>query len=135
MLSTRFVEELFRPQKMYTLNSTKEIFTKLAHSSIMKLNATSMQKLFDLMLMGLKYQTQLTVQPEELYHITVKHLDTMLALVNGTAAAQNVSSVRDKFVEMAATFTAYDWQIVRQQMYRFFEDKHIKVSLFIQDKI
>jgi hypothetical protein len=40
---------------MYTMQSTKQIFEKLAHSSIMKLNATSMQKLFDLMLMGVKY--------------------------------------------------------------------------------
>ena len=46
---------------MYKMTSTRQIFQKLAHSSIMKLDATSMQKLFDLMLMGLKYQTQLIV--------------------------------------------------------------------------
>ena len=55
MLSKKFVEELFRPQEMYSLVSTRHIFEKLAHSSIMKLNATSMGKLFDLMLMGVKY--------------------------------------------------------------------------------
>jgi len=55
MLAPKFVEELFRPQPMYTLQNTREIFERLAHSSIMKLNATSMQKLFDLMLMGFKY--------------------------------------------------------------------------------
>ena len=42
LLAGRFVEELFRPQTMYTMNATKEIFKKLAHSSIMKLNDTSM---------------------------------------------------------------------------------------------
>jgi hypothetical protein len=57
----------------------------------MKLNATSMQKLFDLMLMGLKYQTQLTVQPEELFFITMKHLVTMKQLVEGTQAVETVS--------------------------------------------
>ena len=57
MLASVFVDELFRPQAMYTMNATKAIFKKLAHSSIMKLNDTSMQKLFDLMVMGLKYQT------------------------------------------------------------------------------
>ena len=61
MLSARFIDELFRPQPMYSLHSTKQIFQKLAHSSIMKLNAQSMGKLFDLMLMGLKYQTQMIV--------------------------------------------------------------------------
>jgi hypothetical protein len=56
MLSESFQLELFRPQAMYSMNSIKQIFQKLAHSSIMKLNATSMSKLFDLMLMGFKYQ-------------------------------------------------------------------------------
>ena len=56
MLSKKFVEELFRAQEMYSMVSTRQIFEKLAHSSIMKLNATSMGKLFDLMLMGMKYQ-------------------------------------------------------------------------------
>ena len=97
MLASAFVEELFRPQEMYTMNATKQIFKKLAHSSIMKLNDTSMQKLFDLMVMGLKYQVQLTVQPEELYFITAKHLDTMKALVEGTQAEQQVISTRSRF--------------------------------------
>ena len=74
MLNDKFMTELFRPQTMYTVVSTRQIFEKLAHSSIMKLNATSMQKLFDLMLMGLKYQTQLTCQPEEIFHNTMTHL-------------------------------------------------------------
>ena len=41
---------------MYPMASIRKIFEKLAHSSIMKLNAASMNKLFDLMLMGYKYQ-------------------------------------------------------------------------------
>ena len=55
LLADRFVEELFRPQPIYTMSATKQIFKKLAHSSIMKLNDQSMQKLYDLMVMGIKY--------------------------------------------------------------------------------
>lgn len=113
MLSPRFVDELFRPQSMYSLHATKQIFQKLAHSSIMKLNAQSMGKLFDLMLMGLKYQTQMMVQSEELYHITVKHLDEMKDLVEGTGAVENVQLAKTAFLALAKNFMAYDWQIVR----------------------
>ena len=59
----------------------------------------------------------------------------MRQLVEGTSAVENVDSAKQKFCEMAGSFLAYDWQIVRQQIYKFFEDRHIKVSLFIQDKI
>ena len=82
------------------MNATKAIFKKLAHSSIMKLNDTSMQKLFDLMVMGLKYQTQLTVQPEELYFITIKHLDTMRVLVEGAEAETFVISTKKRLETM-----------------------------------
>jgi hypothetical protein len=35
MYSPQFIVELFKPQEMYTTASTKQIFEKLAHSSIM----------------------------------------------------------------------------------------------------
>ena len=54
MFSTRFMSELFKPQRVYTDRSIRQIFDKLAHSSIMKLNETSMSKLYSLMVMGVK---------------------------------------------------------------------------------
>ena len=102
----------------------------------MKLNSTSMQKLFDLMLMGMKYQTQQIVQPEEIFHNTMRHLVTMKELVKGQASAeQNITMTMKNLEIMCADYKAYDYQIIRQQMYKFFEDRHIKVSLFIQDSI
>ena len=69
---------------MYSMVSTRQIFEKLAHSSIMKLNATSMSKLFDLMLMGFKYQVLSVTSPEELYQVTLTHLTTIAGLIKGT---------------------------------------------------
>ena len=46
MYSPLFITELFKPQEMYTSSSTKQIFEKLAHSSIMRLNKQSMEKVF-----------------------------------------------------------------------------------------
>jgi hypothetical protein len=56
LFSNVFIEELFKPQEIYSVNSTKQIFEKIAHSSIMRLNKNSMDKLFDLMIMAFKYQ-------------------------------------------------------------------------------
>ena len=44
MYSERFISELFKPQEMYTNQSTRQIFDRLAHSSIMRLNESSMEK-------------------------------------------------------------------------------------------
>ena len=40
MYSKSFVSELFKPQDMYSNSSTRQIFNKLAHSSIMRINET-----------------------------------------------------------------------------------------------
>lgn len=34
----KFIEELFKPQQLYSLTATRQIFERLAHSSIMRLN-------------------------------------------------------------------------------------------------
>lgn len=44
MFSSKFIEELFRPQELYPKKAVKQIFEKLAHSSIMRLNEASMDK-------------------------------------------------------------------------------------------
>ena len=94
---------------MYSLVSTRQIFEKLAHSSIMKLNATSMQKLFDLMLMGMKYQTQQVCQPEEIYHNTMRHLLTMQELIKGSPKEQNIIVTMKNLEIMCSDYKAYDW--------------------------
>ena len=69
MFFPRFIEELFKPQETYSLASTRQIFDRLAHSSIMRLNTQSMEKLVDLMLMGFKHQFLRCVAPEELLDV------------------------------------------------------------------
>ena len=74
MFSTTFISELFRPQEMYTSSSTRQIFNKLAHSSIMRINETSMDKLYDLMSMGVKYQFLSCNSPQQVRDRNVRHL-------------------------------------------------------------
>ena len=136
MFSQSVVKEIFRSQTMYSLKSTKQIFNKVAHSSNRKLDNTAMQTLFDLMVMGFKYQVKLTTQPEDIYFITKKHLETLKELVaSGTTGKHFVLAIENKFEETFRGFTAYDYIIVRQQIYKFFEDKHLNISVFNRDGV
>ena len=68
-----FINELFNAQDVYDIESVKQIFDKIAHSSLMRLNASSMSKLFDLMVMGVKHQLMNCVSPWDLLHMTLIH--------------------------------------------------------------
>merc|ERR1719183_70096 len=81
MYYPRFIEELFKPQEMYSMQSTRQIFDRLAHSSIMRLNESSMDKLFDLMAMGFKYQIISCTSPQEMIDVTLNYLNALKRLV------------------------------------------------------
>ena len=83
MFSRNFVAELFRPQAMYSLAQTREVFDRLAHSSIIKLNKNSMDKLFDLMAMSFKRQMLACSHPAQVVHVTMNHIESLKATVAG----------------------------------------------------
>jgi len=135
MYYPRFVEELFKPQEMYSLQSTRQIFDRLAHSSIMRLNESSMDKLFDLMAMGFKYQIISCMAPQELIDITHNHLDVLKRLVNNCAQVAELVDECVRQMQMAyGQMALYDFNAMRQSLCMFFQDRKVKVSLFLHDQ-
>lgn len=59
----------------------------------------------------------------------------MAALVKGSPAEALINESISAFKSLSQSFKAYDYMIIKQQLMKFFQDKHIKVSLFIQDGI
>lgn len=135
MYYPRFVEELFKPQEVYSIQSTRQIFDRLAHSSIMRLNESSMDKLFDLMAMGFKYQIISCVAPQEMIDITQNHLDTLKRLVS--SAPQVCGLLDDCVSHMQKSYgvmSLAELNAMRQSLLTFFQDRKIKVSLFLHDQ-
>jgi hypothetical protein len=122
--------------------AVRQLFEKLAHSSIMRLNSTSMNKLFDLMLMSFKMQMLRTKFPEEIFQITMNHLNALLEiLLHGQDAKENaevVALVKESIAYMNKTYlrlSPYDYICLRQSLFRFLQGKNVKVSIFIQDNL
>jgi len=134
MYNPIFIQELFRPQDVYTMQSTRQIFDRLAHSSIMRLNESSMDKLYDLMTMGFKYQILASSFPQELLHVTLNHLYQLRTKVeDAPAVTAMVDDVINMTNERYATMSALEFAGLKQVLCRFFSDKRVKVSLFLQD--
>ncbi|KAF4723540.1 Protein oscp1 [Perkinsus olseni] len=82
------MKEMLVPQEMYSMRSLRQLFERLVHSSIMRLNALSMDKLFDLVSMGLKLQTVRCGRSEEMVMVTMNHIDGMIQLVKDDEEAK-----------------------------------------------
>ena len=59
----------------------------------------------------------------------------MKKFMEGTTSISFVTFVEEKFEAMCRTFTSYDFTIVRQQLFKLTEDKHLNVSLFNRDEV
>jgi hypothetical protein len=62
------------------VHSLRTILERVVLSSIMKLDANSMNKLFDLMIMMVKYQLDTATGPREVILLTLNHIDAVRSM-------------------------------------------------------
>lgn len=134
MLNRRFVEELFKPQELYTRSALRTVFDKLAHGSVMRLNAPSMDKLFDLMMMGVKQQVLMCSQPSDLLLVTLNHLDALRMYATYPAILSQVEATLNLFRKVYCTMSLGELADVRRSLLDFVQDLHIRVSVFLKTK-
>lgn len=135
MLGGAFLDEVFRPQPVYSAASARQLFHRLAHSSIMRLNATSFEKLYDLMTMGFKYQLFRSSEPADVVQVTLNHLDNVRGIVSHSPdAVRLVNDAAERVIARYAGMTPHQALKLRRTLFAFMQDRRIKVSLFLQSK-
>ncbi|XP_042201441.1 protein OSCP1 isoform X2 [Callorhinchus milii] len=132
----KFMEELFKSQELYSKKALRTVFDRLAHASIMRLNQASMDKLYDLMTMAFKYQVLLCPRPKDILLVTFNHMDAIKEFVHDSPSILNqVEETFRQLVESYSSLPAGEFQLIRQTLLIFFQDMHIRVSIFLKDKV
>lgn len=132
----KFVQGLFRPQEAYNLKSTRQIFDRLAHSSVMQFNKASMDKLFDLMTMAFKYQVMSCASPAELVDVTLNHLEALRRLAGSDEAdRQRLDECIEKIKGSYGRMSLAESNMIRQSVCTFFQDRKVTLTLFLQGQI
>ncbi|XP_048950119.1 protein OSCP1 isoform X2 [Canis lupus baileyi] len=136
MFNRKFMEELFKPQELYSKKALRTVYDRLAHASIMRLNQASMDKLYDLMTMAFKYQVLLCPRPKDVLLVTFNHLDTIKGFIQDSPTI--LHQVEETFRQLTETYgglSAGEFQLIRQTLLSFFQDLHIRVSIFLKDRV
>ena len=137
----KFHQEILKHNIINKHQQVRRIFENLAHSSIMRLNPTSMSKLFELMLMTFKLELVRSRYPEEIYQITLNHLESIKEIIIKEDASKNkenlktVNDVITNFKNIYSKLSIYDYIILKSTLLRFLQGKNVKVSIFISDKL
>ncbi|KAG8005370.1 Protein OSCP1, partial [Nibea albiflora] len=136
MFSKPFMDELLKPQQLYSHRTVKTVLTRLAHTSIMRLNPASMDRLYELMIMAFKYQVFLCPRPKDLLLISYNHIDTIREFVKDTPVVVNqVDETHRKIIEVYSCLSEGEFQLLRQTLLIFFQDMHVRVSLFLKNQV
>ena len=114
MFNRRFIEEIFaKHQPIYSRRVLKTMFDKLAHASIMRLNSNSMDKLYDLMTMAVKYQVLMCHNPKHIISLTLNHLDAILHYLTCSVVQKNVEVAFQYFVQNYRGMSVGELQAIR----------------------
>lgn len=134
-----FLDSMFTPKPVLVSHQLRSICFQIAHSSIMRVNETSMDKLFDLICMGVKHQTLSTREPHELLAIVMNHLDAIKRIINNQrnqrldkVVLPLVESCRGRFLTMYNNRSCGEMFLIRQSILNALQDKMVKVSLLLR---
>merc|ERR1712126_525842 len=95
-----------------------------------------MDKLFDLMTMAIKYQLTMVKRPAEILLVTLNHFDAVFEFVKDNATCRGLmEDFYKRFQQTYAKMTTGELQMLRQAQLNFFQDMHIRVSIFLKDKV
>ncbi|KAI4877520.1 hypothetical protein NFI96_015233 [Prochilodus magdalenae] len=136
MFSRPFMEELMKPQDLYSHRALRCVLTRLAHTSIMRLNPASMDRLYDLMTMAVKHQILLCPRPRDLLLITFNHIDAVREMVRDSPCLFNqINDAHRQIIEIYTPLSDGELQLMRQTLLALFQDMHVRVSIFLKEKI
>lgn len=135
MHDSRFVQELFRPQAMYSMQAARPIFDRLAQASIMRLNQASMDRLFDLMTMVFKYEVMACTSPTDLVDITQNHFEGFRRLAGSDPSVHLLDACAQKLEETYSKMSLADLNATRQALCCALQDRKVRTTTLLQKKM
>ncbi|KAK6025860.1 hypothetical protein OSTOST_08225 [Ostertagia ostertagi] len=126
-LKQKYLHEIFKPQHMFSRRHMRAMFERLAHSSIMRLSESSMEKLFDL-------DTHDDKVPDPILTVTMNHLSGMKRIAKQEDDIHDlIRNAHAMFLMLYGPVPISEWSLIRYQMLNFFQDCRVKVSVLLRD--
>ncbi|KAL0129718.1 hypothetical protein PUN28_001762 [Cardiocondyla obscurior] len=132
LLNPKILSSIFEASPMIEIPQLRSTLESVALSSIMKLDKSSMDKLFDLMIMMVKYQLTAATGPREVILIILNHIDAMRDMVSDVNAQKCVSMVHQMIINFYGCLTFDEIWNARQSCLNELESYNVRVSILLR---
>ncbi|XP_050546337.1 protein OSCP1-like isoform X2 [Daktulosphaira vitifoliae] len=124
---------LFTEKHIHTRKQITKSLSDAIHSSIMRLNDSSMEKLMGLIETSVKMQMYSANGPRQILHITLNHLDSVRLITSKTRLKQVINIVHHNFTQIYGKMTDGEILRLRYSILNYFQDINVKVTVFIKE--
>ncbi|XP_011631586.2 protein OSCP1 isoform X2 [Pogonomyrmex barbatus] len=132
LLNPKILSSIFEVSPMMGMPQLRATLESVALSSIMKLDKSSMDKLFDLMTMMVKYQLTAATGPREVILITLNHIDAMRDMVGDVNTQKCISMAHQMIVNFYGCLTFDEVWNARQSCLKELEPCNVRVSILLR---
>ncbi|CAH1736003.1 unnamed protein product [Aphis gossypii] len=124
---------LFVPTSIVNKDILDKSIRCAVHSSIMRLNDSSMEKLMGLIETSVKMQMFSSNGPRQVLLVTLNHLDSIRELASTHQLKQSIDVIQHNFYQTFEKMTNGEIIRMRYAMLNYLQDIHVKVTIFIKE--
>ena len=98
MLNRQYLSDIFRQGRINSKTILKELMENIVHASIMRLGQESLNKLYDLMAMSIKYQFVSAPDAQSMMAITTTHVESWVQLTEDPEILFQIQYAKDLLI-------------------------------------
>ncbi|XP_043491063.1 protein OSCP1 [Polistes fuscatus] len=132
LLNATVLSSVFKKGPVIAVASLRPTLECAALSSIMKLDNSSMDKLFDLMTMMVKYQLTVVTGPREVILLTLNHIDAMRDMVSNSTGQECVMLIHQMVIDFYSDLTFDEVWRMRYDCLQELEPYRVRVSILLR---
>ena len=127
---------MFSRSDDYPLDSqevVRALLERIVHSSIMRLGPDSLEKLFELIFMAVKYQMFTAPEPQSLFDITMAHVESWSLMTEGDPEILlQVQHAQSLLVQHYKNASPWTWMDIRQSLLNYLLPNKTRVTIFLK---
>ncbi|XP_044758883.1 protein OSCP1 [Coccinella septempunctata] len=129
LVSRELVSDIMKPQPAYSHKAIKEMISVITQSSAMRLDPSSMNKLWDLITMVYKWQLTMS---HEVIKITLRHLYEIENYVTNPDTQIRLQKVQDHMDNFNKLLTQDEKMTLREDILYWLKQYNVRVSLLMR---
>ncbi|XP_076234021.1 organic solute carrier partner 1 [Calliopsis andreniformis] len=132
LLNPKTLSSVFEEGPLSSISILRSTLECVVLSSIMKLDKNSMNKLFDLMIMMVKYQLTAASDPREVILLTLNHTDAMRDMASNANVQKCVGLVHQMVIDFYSNLTCEEIWNARNDCLKELEPHRVRVSILLR---